>query len=101
MKIVPLIRYERKREMTIKELQENVASEAKPQRLTKGKLKDVEFHTDKIILRESEKGKLHFTKCNSNDSNKILLSLNSIYSFTRLLQKQICIPESCYMNNIH
>ena len=30
--------------MTIKELQENVASEAKHQRLMKVKLKDVEFH---------------------------------------------------------
>ena len=30
--------------MTIKELQENVASEAKNQRLMKVKLKDVEFH---------------------------------------------------------
>ena len=33
--------------MIIKELQKNVASEAKHQRLMKVKLKDVEFHTDK------------------------------------------------------
>ena len=35
------------RGMILKELQKNVASEAKHQRLMKVKLKDVEFHTDK------------------------------------------------------
>lgn len=33
--------------MIIKELQKNVASEVKHQRLMKVKLEDVEFHTDK------------------------------------------------------
>lgn len=46
--------------------------EAKHQRLMKVKLKDVEFHTDKIMLRESEKENRILLNATVTKANKIL-----------------------------